>query len=223
MPEGDAALAAIEDTLNSEEMKALVRDDQKRLGNYYSSLGLKRPEAPEAEAEDSPEWRELVSQGKNRASGWSGKVKDPTLEPTTWRMKIVESATQAPEGWTELNFDDSSWWEGTLPLNWRDNHAIVLRAPFEIADPATVKALQFNQYAKHMDHMRVYINGKLVARVSAVAGGRTVSIPLNEVALKALKKGKNVLAVTYQHHLRWGSYAGPHQGGLNVTLEMQEK
>jgi hypothetical protein len=193
------------------------------LNEYYSSLGLKLSPPPAAEDGDGPAWQELVSQGKKRARGWPGKVKEPQLEPTTWRIKIFESSAQAPEGWTELGFDDSSWWEGTLPLNWRDNHAIVCRAPFEITDPAAVKALQFNQFAKHMDHMRVYINGKLVARVSAVAGGRTVSIPLNDVALKALKKGKNVLAVTYQHHLRWGSYRGPHEGGLNVTLEMLRK
>ena len=50
-----------------------------------------------------------------------------------------------------------------------------------------------------------------------------VSVPLNDVALKALRKGRNVLAVTYRHHLRWGSYAGPSHGGLNVTLEMLQK
>jgi sialate O-acetylesterase len=224
MPEGDAALAAIEETLNSKEMKDLVRNDQKRLQEYYKSLGLKLPQPAEAEAGDAAEWRELVSQGKKgRLRGWPGKVTDLLPEPTTWRMKVVESITQAPESWTGAEFDDSTWMEGHLPLNWRENHTSLLRSSFDITDPASVKALQFNQHAKHMDHMRVYINGRLVARVSAVAGGRCVGIPLNDVALKSLKKGRNVLAVTYQHHLRWGSYAGPSGGGLNVTLEMQEK
>lgn len=224
MPEGDAALAAIEEELNSKEMKALQRDDQNRLQEYYKSLGLKLPQPKEAATANGTEWKELVSQGpKGQPRGWSGKVTTPQSDPTTWRMKVIESITQAPEGWTGIEFDDRTWMEGHLPLNWRDNHTSLLRATFDVSDPAAVKALQFNQHAKHMDHMRVYINGKLVARVTAVAGGRTVGIPLNEVALKALKKGRNVLALTYRHHLRWGSYAGPSHGGLNVTLEMQER
>jgi hypothetical protein len=98
-----------------------------------------------------------------------------------------------------------------------------MRADFDIIDPDAVEALQFYQHAKHMDHMRVTINGRLVARVSEVSGGSMVSIPLNDVALKSLRKGRNVLAVTYRHHLRWGSYSGPSEGGLNVTLEMLQK
>jgi len=224
MPEGDAALAALEDTLNSKEMKALLRDDQKRYGEYCKSLGLKLPQPAETATVDGPEWRELVSQGtKFIPRGWLAKAKNRLPEPTTWRMKIVESITQAAEGWTRTEFDDSTWSEGTLPINWRENHTALMRANFDLPDPDAVKALQFYQHAKHMDHMRVYINGRLVARVSAVAGGRMVGIPLNDVALNSLKKGRNVLAVTYMHHLRWGSYAGPSNGGLNVTLEMQTK
>jgi sialate O-acetylesterase len=222
MPEGSAELGALEVALNQPDMKRLVRDDQKRYSSYIDSLGLKLPEPVETAVVDGPTWREGVSQGKNALpKSWPGKAKNPLPEPTPWRMKIVESITQAPEGWTGTAFDDGTWMEGTLPLNWRENHTALLRAPFDVTDPDAVKALQFNQHAKHMDHMSVYINGRLVARVSAVAGGRCVGIPLNDIALKSLKKGRNVLAVTYQHHLRWGSYSGPSQGGLNVTLEMQ--
>ena len=138
-----------------------------------------------------------------------------------WRY--LDDGSNQGTAWRQPAFDDSAWNEGTLPINWRDNHTVLLRASFDITDPDSVDALHFLQHAKHMDHMRVYINGRLVARITEVAGGRVVRIPLNDIALKALKKGRNVLAVTYRHHLRWGSYAGPSGGGLNVTLEMQER
>ena len=138
-------------------------------------------------------------------------------------MKIVESIVQAPEGWTETAFDDRSWHEVMLPINWRENHRILLRVPFTIENPAAVKALRFNQHAKHLSDMQVYINGKVVAKISSVAGGRVVNIPLNDYALKLLKQGRNTLSATYKNHLRWGGRGRPDGGGLNITLEMQAK
>ena len=83
--------------------------------------------------------------------------------------------------------------------------------------------MRFNQHAKHLSGMRVFINGQPVARISAVSGGRVVNVPLNAHALKLLKPGKNTLSATYKNHLRWGGRGRPDGGGLNITLDMQEK
>ena len=217
MPEGSAELSAIETALNQPEMKELVRDDRKRYGAHIASYGLEPTVTSIAETETGPEWQELVSQG----GGGALESKNPT--PTPWRMKVVESIQQAPKGWTDLVFDDSTWTELDLPINWRDNHTVLLRASFDIEDPAAVTALRFNQHAKHLSQMQVFINGQSVAKISSVAGGRVVSIPLNDHALKLLKKGRNTLSATYKHHLRWGGRGRADGGGLNITLEMQEK
>ena len=226
MPKGSSELDAINAALNQPEMKNLMGDDKKRYEADISSVLLKLPEPAEESVTEGAQWRELVSQDSSKR-GWPVKANNPLPEPTAWRMKIVESLSVAPEGWTTTEFDDSAWNEVHLPLNWRENHTSLLRAPFDITDPAAVAALRFNQHAKHMDGMQVYINGQKVALISEVSGGRVVNIPLNDHALKSLKKGRNVLAVTYRHHLRWGSYfrgAGSASGGgLNVTLEMQGK
>ncbi|WP_146209294.1 DUF6288 domain-containing protein [Coraliomargarita sinensis] len=216
MPESSAELAAIEAALAQPEMEKLVRDDKRRLKAYQESLALKL--SADKKEEGSPGWLEIVSQSQGR---YAIRSENPT--PSIWRMKVVESAQQAPEGWTGPGFDDSDWSEVTLPINWRENHTILLRTPFDIEDPAAVKALRFNQFAKHLSHMKVFINGRAVAKISAVSGGREVGIPLNDHALKLLKKGRNTLSATYKNHLRWGGRGRPDGGGLNITLEMQEK
>ena len=96
----------------------------------------------------------------------------------------------------ERDFDDSSWGEVQLPISWRENHTALLRAPFEVADPSTIEALRLNQFAKRLDNTRIYINGKLVARISGAEGGGTISVPLNDIALGALKRHGSVLLNT---------------------------
>jgi len=215
MPEGSAALSAIETALNQPEMQKLVREDRKRYSEDTNSFALQR--AVTSLEDTGPEWQELVSQEKAAA------LESKSSTPTVWRAMILESIRQAPEGWTDPAFNDSSWSQLKLPINWRDNHTILLRAPFEIEDPSKVTALRFNQHAKHLSEMQVFINGKSVAKISSVSGGRVVNIPLNEHALKLLKKGENTLSATYKNHLRWGGRGKADGGGLNITLEMQGK
>jgi hypothetical protein len=66
-----------------------------------------------------------------------------------------------------------------------------------------------------------------VAKISESGGGSKITVPLNDHALKLLKKGPNTLAATYKHTWRWGRYFkgkdSVYQGGVNLTLEMQEK
>lgn len=212
MPEGNAELAAIEKQLSDPEMKNPLGEDKKRYDAYIKSLALQLPLENE---EDGAEWKGLVTCDSRESKG------------TLWRMKTLESIELAPEGWTEPDFDDSGWTETTLPISWRDNHTAVLRVPFEIANKRDVKALRLNQYAYRQDAIQVFINGEAVAKISESGGGSQIIVPLNDHALKLLKNGRNTLAATYKHTWRWGRYFkgkdSVYQGGVNLSLEMQEE
>jgi len=212
VPEGSAELTAIENQLGAPEMKTLLGEDKKHYEAYIKSLALQLAPARE---DDGATWKGLVTSDGNGADG------------TLWRIKTLESIALAPEGWTEPDFDDSGWTETTLPISWRDNHTAVLRATFDVTDPDAVKALRLNQYAYRQDAIEIYINGRPVAKISESGGGSKITVPLNDRALRLLKKGPNTLAATYKHTWRWGRYFkgkdSVYQGGVNLTLEMQEK
>ena len=222
MPEGNAELAAIEKKLGDPALKEALAQDKKRYGAYLKSLALRFP--PEKKEEDGAEWNELVS---NEVLRRGRKPENPLPKATMWRMKTLESIELAPEGWTENDFDDSTWTETTLPISWHLNHTAVLRAPFEIANRRAIKALRLSQYAFRQDAIQVFINGKPVAKISESGGGSQITVPLNDHALKLLKKGRNTLAATYKNTWRWGRYFrgkdSVYQGGVNLTLEMQER
>jgi len=220
MPDGNAELAAIEKTLSDPAAKEILAQGKKRYDAYIRSLALRLPpEKEETEEENGAEWRELVS-----CEDLKRGVEGP--KATMWRMKTLEALSLAPEGWTESDFDDSTWTETTLPISWHDNHTAVLRARFEVADPDAVKALRLRQYAFRQDAIQVFINGKPVAKISESGGGSQITVPLNDHAMKLLKNGRNTLAATYKHTWRWGRYFrgkdSVYHGGINLTLEMQE-
>jgi hypothetical protein len=63
--------------------------------------------------------------------------------------------------------------------------------------------------------------------VRRIGGGSEITVPLNDHALKLLKTGRNTLAATYKNTWRWGRYFrggdSVYQGGVKLTLEMQER
>jgi len=224
MPAGNAELAAIEEKLSDAGLKQALAQDKKRYDGYIKSLALQLPEAKEEV--DGAEWKILVSR-----EDFKRKPEDP--KATVWRMKLLESLALAPRGWTESNFDDSTWTETTLPISWHLNHTALFRAPFEVADRDAVKALRLRQWAFRQEDMQVFINGKLVAKITpSGSGGKEISVPLNDHALKLLKKGRNTLAATYKNTWRWGRYFARNEtersnsvynSGVHLILEMQEK
>ena len=224
MPEGSAELEAIGKELSDPSLKQLIAQQKKDYSAYIKSLAPQHPDARESGEGDGAVWKSLVSR-----EDFKRKVKGP--EATTWRMKVVESLSTAPEGWMKKGFDDSQWTETTLPISWHLNHTALFRAPFEITDKRKVKALRLSQYAFRQEEMQVYINGGLVAKISASGGGSGITIPLNDHALKLLRNGRNTLAATYKNTWRWGRYfAGRekersnsvYNSGVHLTLEMQE-
>ncbi len=222
LPAGHEELAAIERQLSDPALKEALTQDKRRYDEYIQSLALQLP--PEKQEEDGAQWKELVNVVDLRQRR---KPEDPEPKTTMWRMKTLEAIELAPEGWTESDFDDSEWMETTLPISWRDNHTAVLRASFDIDNKRAVRALRLRQYAFRQDAIQVFINGKLVAKISESGGGSQITVPLNDHAVTLLKNGRNTLAATYKHTWRWGRYFrgkdSVYHGGVNLSLDMQEK
>lgn len=223
MPKDHAELVAIASQLKDPSLQKEFSQAKRSRDAYLKTLAPQHPTQSVEEA--GAEWKTLVSRKDLRS-----KTEDLTATP--WRMKILESISRAPEGWQDKEFDDSKWHETTMPISWHLNHTALFRAPFEISDKNKVKALRLSQYAFRQEEMQVFINGKMVAKISASGGGSGITIPLNERAVKYLVNGQNTLAATYKNTWRWGRYfAGQeteksnsvYNSGVHLTLEMQEK
>jgi len=210
----------------------LIAKDQKRYTTYIRSL-KPRNLVPEAPKEEGGLWKDLVARAKVvRTKEKPGGFMDES-SATKWRMKVVEDLDQAPADWTENDFDDSDWTSTTLPMSWYINHVVLLRAPFEIENKRHIKALRLKNWAFRQQNMRVYLNGKLIAKITpSGAGGQEVKIPLNDYALKQLKNGRNTLSATYRNTWRWGRYtrnperlrsSSVYNHGVHLILDMQEK
>ena len=55
------------------------------------------------------------------------KVRDyyqkfPQEQLNPWRLNVIESLGNAPEGWEKPDFDDSTWDQTTLTTVWRMAH-----------------------------------------------------------------------------------------------------
>ena len=232
IPSGNKDLAAIEAKLSDPAMKELITEDKKRYGAYLSSLNPKNL-VPDAPKEDKGLWKGLVTRAEVvRTKDNPGGFMDES-SASKWRMTVVEDIDQAPEGWTENGFDDSHWTSTTLPISWYINHVVLLRAPFEIENKRDVKALRLRNWAFRQQNMRVYLNGKLIAKITpSGAGGGEKTIPLNDYAIKRLKNGRNTLSATYRNTWRWGRYvrnpetiksSSVYNHGVHLLLDMQEK
>jgi sialate O-acetylesterase len=231
LPVGHPELNALVKTVSDPARVEILEQDKVRYGAHLQSLkpGLLVPSLPE-EAEGT--WKELVSRVEIIHNKEYPDGKFDKTHATRWRMKVVESFEQAPEGWAEIKFDDSSWTETTLPISWYINHGVLLRANFEIDNKRDVKALRLRNWAFRQQNMRVYLNGKLIAKITpSGAGGKEVIIPLNDYALKMLKNGQNTLAATYRNTWRWGRYArnpetarssSVYNHGVHLILEAQD-
>ncbi len=137
-----------------------------------------------------------------------------TIVPTS-QQKGLEwryTTTKPADGWEKPGFDDSSWKKGpagfgtkTTPgtavrTEWKGPD-IWLRRTFELED----KKLGRTHLSIHHDEdAEVYINGQLVAELEAYTTSY-VQVELDAEALKALKPGKNCIAV-HCHQTTGGQY-----------------
>ena len=137
-----------------------------------------------------------------------------TVVPTSERRGIEWSYTTSEpgDGWQKTGFDDSSWKKGqggfgtegtpgsVVRTEWKSSD-IWLRRSFELKDK---KFGQPQLSIHHDEDAEVYINGVLAAKVSGYTGSY-IQVPIKAAARKALKAGRNCLAV-HCHQTKGGQY-----------------
>ena len=139
------------------------------------------------------------------------KVLVPTAEtsPQTWSF-----TTKAPDtGWTNPEFDDSTWSKGRKRFRHQGRHLGPWYTPSGrqvtsgcvAPSSSTSKPLHSPQLLIHHDeNAEVYVNGKLVAKLDGYTTAYGL-IPLGRDAVGAFKPGRNVLAV-HCHQTGGGQY-----------------
>jgi putative heme-binding domain-containing protein len=142
--------------------------------------------------------------------------------PILWRYTLEKPTS----GWSESNFNDSDWrlspagfgTRGTpgavVRTEWRTDD-IWLRRSFTFSDSLTVReAGSLSLRLHHDEDSEVYLNGEQIAKEARWTAGY-VEIPLNSRASRALKPGRNVIAI-HCHQTSGGQYI---DAGLAVYLD----
>ena len=129
-------------------------------------------------------------------------------KPQEWRY----TTTSPVEGWQQTAFDDSSWKTGPGGFGTRGTPGAVVRTTWDTPDiwlrrtfelPAK-GPLGLHWQLHHDEDVEVYLNGKLVLKRGGFVTAYVLA-PLSEEALKALKPGRNTLAV-HCHQTGGGQY-----------------
>ncbi len=215
--EGNARLAALEKGL-----KGKARPDDKKL--YAAEQRALQPVTrQDAKPAEPREWKCLVTEipvGKDKSLG-----KVPAEEASKWRMKVVESAEQAPEGWMVPRFDDSEWEETNLPISWRMYHTALLRTKFAVDNKNKFDGLRMRGWLFRQQGIEIYLNGKLIGKVNNLEKKTgNVEAEFKESVMKRLKNGENTLAVTTRHNWRWGMlFMHVYNDGFGFRLDARMK
>ena len=138
----------------------------------------------------------------------------PSEQCNPWRMTVLESPKQMPQGWEKPAFDDSRWDETPLPIIWPMGHTALLRTTFEVTDVNAYEALHVRANAYKQRNILFYLNGQLVAKVNNIPRDGAIDFPLTPYALTLLKSGKNSLAVSAEHGLRLVNFSLRLEGRL---------
>ncbi|MDP6360669.1 MAG: DUF6288 domain-containing protein, partial [Planctomycetota bacterium] len=215
--EGNARLAALEKGL-----KGQARPDDKKL--YAAEQKALQPVTrQDAKPSEPRDWKCLVTEisvGKDKSLG-----KAPAEEASKWQMKVVESAEQAPEGWTAPRFDDSRWEQTTLPISWRMYHTALLRTKFNVENKNAFDGLRMRGWLFRQQGIEIYLNGKLIGKVNNLEKKTgNVEAEFKESVMKRLKNGANTLAVTTRHNWRWGMlFMHVYNDGFGFRLDARVK
>jgi len=220
--EDDSRLKAIAQRLESPKIAAEVSKISNDLRNEKRQKDKERKQA--ASITGTKElWDCIVTEVPvDRDRTALGKV--PEQEATKWRMKVVESLSQAPEGWTKVDFDDKLWNETTLPISWRLYHTVLYRAKFNIKNKAEFDALRIRGLFFQQLNVQVHINGVNVAKIDNIGRGTSlITAPLTDLAMEVLKNGENTISVSTRHNRRWGpgrgKYTTVNNSGFGFRLD----
>jgi hypothetical protein len=216
MPAGDERLAALEKAYAS--LKPAVGGKAK--------AGIAPAAGPVREKRD---WVCLVREetGTPR-SRHDKKYDDITIkpdQPSPWRMKIVESLAQAPEGWTSPKFDDAGWTLTTLPISWRLYHTALFRTTFTVKDKKEFDGLRLRAWVYMQQGIEIHINGELVGKINNLEEKTgDIDAEFKESALKCIRNGENTLAVSTRQNWRWGMlFMFVYNDGFDFNLDARVK
>ncbi len=113
----------------------------------------------------------------------------------------VKYTEKEPEGdWQSADYDASSWRTGAAPIGddaktaktmWK-SHDIWVRRTFDVTNPESVNELYLK--LNHDDNINLYLNGKKIyTKVGWTSNFQYIA--LSDSDKRALKKGKNVIAI----------------------------
>lgn len=167
---------------------------------------------------DREGWAKYAARDKTKARNWAKMptYKAPAIVVPTARENdniIWSYTTEKPaDNWTQTNFDASSWKQGPAGFGTRMTPSSVVRTEWNSRDiwlrrEITLDAKQLRDLMlviHHDEDFELYVNGELVTK----RNGYTTDyeeIPLSAAAAKALKPGRNILAI-HCHQNGGGQY-----------------
>lgn len=199
----NARLATLAKTLTSPEGRKQIAHSKRRLEAERKDRSAATQQARQEDPGDPEVWVPLITRvGENPKTPQFGEI--PADQATRWRIKIVESMSQAPDGWTEEDFDDTDWEWTTLRTTWRMYHTALLRTKFTVDDLDAIEKLRLRGRFFRQLNIQIYINGTLVAKVDQTSKF-PVTKELTDLARQSLRKGENTLCITTRHNWRWAS------------------
>jgi hypothetical protein len=167
---------------------------------------------------DHQTWSKYASRDKTKAAKWAAMpvAKAPSIVVPTAREKddlIWSYAVSNPgENWMKPDFDASSWKQGPAGFGTRGTPGSVVRTEWNTPDIWLRREINFDSSplrnlmltVHHDEDFELYINGILAAKAAGYTSDYE-EIPLSATALKALKSGRNVIAI-HCHQTGGGQY-----------------
>lgn len=239
LPEGDSRLKGIEAEIASAKQSpsgsqagAAQSDDEPEDAD--AALQKAEADAEAAEAARLAEaakrdWVRLVVERSgddgNKPKGAGPAVKSLPDKASVWTIDIVEDMSQAPEGWSEPEFDDSAWKQTELPVSWRMYHTALLRTTFNIADKNDFDALRLYAWVFRQQGIEIHLNGELIGKINNIEQKTgDITSDFKESALKHLRTGENTLAISTRHNWRWGMLSMKvYNDGFDFNLDARLK
>ena len=158
------------------------------------------------------------------------------LPPPTVQVLVATSehqgqvwryTTETPsENWMTPEFDDSAWKEGPGGFGTEGTPGAVVRTVWNTSDIWLRRSFELEKLPEHGElalaihhdeDAEVYLNGQLIKRTKGFLTGYTIVPLTGEATRKALKPGRNVLAV-HCHQTRGGQYIDV---GLSLIVEKE--
>jgi len=210
MPEGDERLA---------KMKAAI-------GSAKPS-SQRKPAPPKKVEEEKREWERLVTElpPTDKRKKIRPDIVSVPDQPNAWKIKVVEGLSQAPEGWTEPDFDAADWKETALPISWRMYHTALLRTKFNVVDRDSYDLLRLHAWVFRQQGIEIHLNGELIGKVNNIERKTgDIDAEFKASALRHLRNGENTLCISTRHNWRWGMlFMRVYNDGFDFNLDARLK